>query len=105
MQTAPYLMKRNVSESGEPLTGNNMYDGYCAELAKKVAEIVGFQYEIVPVPDGKYGSRNEDGTWNGMVGELVRNVGLSLNKKIQFFTFLMKQKRKFTKKKSNQRYF
>jgi len=38
--------------------------------------MVGFNYEIRLVRDGKYGSRERNGTWNGMVGELTRQVCL-----------------------------
>ena len=68
MQTSPYL---EMNEGG---IGNDMYQGYCAELTKKIADFVGFEYEIRPVKDGKYGELDENKTWNGMVGELVRNV-------------------------------
>ena len=67
-------MLRHVPKGGAPLTGNDMYEGYCADLARKIADRVGIEYEIRPVHDQSYGSRDENGTWNGMVGELVRNV-------------------------------
>jgi len=52
---------------------NSQFEGYCADLAKKIADTIEFRYRIVPVKDDKYGSL-ENGTWNGMVGELIRNV-------------------------------
>lgn len=75
-QTEPYLTLRPVSTNGQPPVGNNKFEGYCADLAKKIADIVGYDYVIRPVKDGKYGSKDENGTWNGMVGELVRNVSV-----------------------------
>ena len=45
------------------------------DLAEKLASIIGFEYVILPVRDGKYGSQDSSGAWNGMVGELVRKVG------------------------------
>lgn len=60
------------------LTGNDRYEGYCADLAKKIAERVGFSYEIRPVKDGKYGALEENNVWNGIVGELVRRVSNTL---------------------------
>ena len=51
------------------------YEGFCADLAKKIADTVPFDYIIKPVKDEKYGQMNEtDKTWNGMVGELVHHV-------------------------------
>lgn len=54
--------------------GNDKYEGYCADLAKKIAEIITIQYKIVPVKDGKYGEQDANSSWNGIVGEVVRNV-------------------------------
>ncbi len=77
-QTSPYLEKI-LPGPGEPeLEGNNQYDGYCYDVTAMIAEIVGFEYLIQPVKDGKYGAPDENGTWNGMVGELIRNVGLTI---------------------------
>jgi hypothetical protein len=42
-----------------------------------IHEETGIKYEIKPVADEKYGGLNDNGTWNGMVGELVRNVSAS----------------------------
>ena len=47
-----------------------MYRGFCVDLLKKVAEIVGFNYTIRLVEDGTYGSFI-DGKWNGIVSELI----------------------------------
>ncbi|KAK2192982.1 hypothetical protein NP493_19g11001 [Ridgeia piscesae] len=71
--TAPYLMLRSTPKGGAALTGNDRYEGYCADLARKIADRIGIDYLIQPVADSKYGSRDDNGTWNGMVGELVRN--------------------------------
>ncbi|ESN96468.1 hypothetical protein HELRODRAFT_95450 [Helobdella robusta] len=65
--SAPFLMLKN--EPG--LEGNSKYEGYCADLTKMIAEMIKFDYKIIPVKDKKYGS-NDTGTWDGMVGELLR---------------------------------
>ncbi len=76
-QTQPFLMLRtDPLEDGSPLIGNDMYEGYGADLAKMVAKIVGYEYKIQPVGDGKYGSMEPDGSWNGMIGELMTGVSL-----------------------------
>ncbi len=67
-------MLKSIPEGGTPLVGLDMYEGYCADLVKKLADIINIDYMIRPVKDGKYGAKDENGTWNGMVGELVRNV-------------------------------
>lgn len=69
------MMLRKAPEDGSPLIGNDRYEGYCADLAEKLAKMVGFDYALQLVKDGKYGVKMQDGTWNGMVGELTRRVG------------------------------
>ena len=64
-------------QNGEQLEGNDRYEGYCADLAQKIAELVKFNYELKLVEDGKFGAK-ENGTWNGMVGELINRVGAAL---------------------------
>ena len=53
--------------SEQPLSGNDRYEGFCVDLLGEVAQIVGFQFKIELVPDGKYGAINQDKEWNGMV--------------------------------------
>ena len=38
-----------------------------------------FTYEIYPSPDGQYGGITENGTWDGMMGELVNKVSTLLD--------------------------
>jgi len=74
--TAPYLLlKKDLDdkENDKLVKAVEAYEGYCADLVKKIANFVGFEYEIRPVKDGKYGAKDDNGTWNGMVGELVRH--------------------------------
>ena len=73
LQTAPYLVEREPPP-GKVYVGNDRYKGYCADLAKKIAHEIKIDYEIRSVKDESYGSRDENGTWNGMVGELIRGV-------------------------------
>ncbi|XP_033174729.1 glutamate receptor 1 isoform X1 [Bombus affinis] len=69
----PYIMKKK-SDTGEILTGNDSYEGYCKDLADLIAKKLGISYELRIVKDGKYGMENPDvpGGWDGMVGELIR---------------------------------
>jgi hypothetical protein len=75
-QSEPFLKTiDNWEEKG--LVGNDRFEGYAVDLTKKIMEIVGIlNYEIVPVKDKAYGARDENGTWNGMVGELIRGVSV-----------------------------
>ena len=67
-------MLRRKPDDGAELVGNDRFEGYCADVARMVAEIVKFDYELKVVADEKYGERMLNGTWNGMVGELTDGV-------------------------------
>ena len=54
--------------------GTISYEGFCTDLLKQLAKMLHFTYEIYPSPDGQYGSITENGTWDGMIGELVNKV-------------------------------
>jgi len=41
---------------------------------EKIANYINFSYEICLVKDDRYGEKLPNGTWNGMIGELYRNV-------------------------------
>lgn len=69
------MMKKNH----EMLEGNDRYEGYCVDLATEIAKHCGFKYKLTIVGDGKYGARDADTKiWNGMVGELVYGVRISI---------------------------
>jgi ionotropic kainate glutamate receptor 2 len=58
------------------LTGNSRYEGFCIDLLREIATMVGFEYQIELVPDGKYGVYDlETGEWNGIVRQLMDKVG------------------------------
>ena len=50
------------------------YEGYCIDLLNELARILNFTFEIHHGQDGYYGVKTENGTWNGMIGELVNEV-------------------------------
>ncbi|XP_048102525.1 glutamate receptor ionotropic, delta-1 isoform X2 [Alosa alosa] len=62
----PFVM---VAENilGQP----KRYKGFSIDVLDALAKILGFKYEIYQVSDGKYGSQMPNGTWNGMIGELI----------------------------------
>ncbi|XP_035984467.1 glutamate receptor ionotropic, kainate 2 [Fundulus heteroclitus] len=65
----PYVM---FKKSDTPLYGNDRFEGYCIDLLRELAIILGFTYEIRLVEDGRYGAQDENtGQWNGMVKELM----------------------------------
>ncbi|KTG01857.1 hypothetical protein cypCar_00018872, partial [Cyprinus carpio] len=44
--------------------------GFCIDVLKRLAKIVGFSYDLYLVTNGRHG-KNIDGEWNGLVGEVV----------------------------------
>ncbi|XP_055512029.1 glutamate receptor ionotropic, kainate 3-like [Leucoraja erinacea] len=64
----PYVM---FKKSDKPLSGNDRFEGYCIDLLKELSSILGFVYEIRLTQDGKYGTPDERGQWNGMVKDLI----------------------------------
>uniref|UniRef100_A0A1I7UJL3 Glutamate receptor n=1 Tax=Caenorhabditis tropicalis TaxID=1561998 RepID=A0A1I7UJL3_9PELO len=54
------------------MTSNGSYEGYCIDLLHKIANILKFTYTIQKVRDNAYGSKESNGKWSGMVGELQR---------------------------------
>ncbi|XP_051576568.1 glutamate receptor ionotropic, kainate 3-like [Myxocyprinus asiaticus] len=66
----PYVM---LKKSDKALAGNDRFEGFCIDLLKELASILGFSYEIHLVPDGKYGFQDDKGQWNGMIKELMEH--------------------------------
>ncbi|XP_050736673.1 probable glutamate receptor [Eriocheir sinensis] len=55
------------------------FDGYMVRLMDYVAQGLNFSYRFVPSPDNSYGTKNKDGSWTGMVGQVKReevDIGL-----------------------------
>ncbi|MCP9259355.1 Glutamate receptor 4 [Dirofilaria immitis] len=72
----PFVMlKRTIP--GEPShMGNDRFEGYCIDLIKLLAmNISGFNsYEIFIAEGNKYGQRQDDGSWDGMIGYLLNET-------------------------------
>lgn len=45
--------------------------GYCIDLLEKLAEDMGFTFDLYIVGDGKYGASSGTGRWTGLVGDLL----------------------------------
>jgi len=58
----PYVLKR---QSGE-------FHGFGVDLLDELSKFLRFNYTINIVRDGRYGKEDENGTWNGMIGEVMR---------------------------------
>ena len=70
LQEPPYMMKK---KSDQMLVGNDQFEGFCVDIFKEIADILGFRYTFYLVPDYKYGAK-EKNEWTGMVRELMDKV-------------------------------
>lgn len=70
-QENPYVMLR---QNHQDLEGNDRYEGFCVDMLKELADILKFKYRIRLVGDRLYGVPGANGTWTGMVGELISRV-------------------------------
>ncbi|CAI4228941.1 unnamed protein product [Auanema sp. JU1783] len=70
---APFVMNKKGCTDGSNRTecqGNNQFEGYCIDLLKLLSErIEGFNFEVYL--QTKTGSKKPDGSWDGMVGDLL----------------------------------
>ncbi|KAH7703927.1 ionotropic glutamate receptor GLR-7 [Aphelenchoides avenae] len=55
----------------DPETGATRFEGYCIDLMELIQRELGFSYEIYLVEDDKFGSADDNGNWNGCIGELI----------------------------------
>ena len=67
--------------------GNDRFEGFAVDLIQEVATMLKFDYEIYLVHDGNFGSKRSDGSWNGMIGELLQGVSQMHIIKIKIYTF------------------
>ncbi|XP_054907767.1 glutamate receptor ionotropic, NMDA 3B [Poeciliopsis prolifica] len=59
--------------SSLPLEYRKCCYGYCIDLLEKLAEDLGFHFDLYIVGDGKYGAR-KGGRWTGLVGDLLSGL-------------------------------
>nr|XP_033778258.1 glutamate receptor U1-like isoform X2 [Geotrypetes seraphini] len=71
-QSQQALTVTTILERPFAMSKGSELEGYCIDLLNKLSEKLGFQYQVAVVKDGYYGMRDNDGNWNGMVGELIR---------------------------------
>lgn len=67
-------------ESSQKLVGNDQFEGYAIDLIYEISKLLGFNYTLKLVPDGRYGSYSEETKeWDGMMGELLQQVRFKVN--------------------------
>lgn len=59
------------------------FRGFCIDILDEIANRMNFRYELYRVADNQYGSEDENGSWNGMIRELMEKV------KLKFFKIIL----------------
>lgn len=54
--------------------GPERYEGFCVDMLQELAGLLKFRFHIKLVEDGLYGAPEPNGSWTGMVGELINRV-------------------------------
>jgi len=55
---------------------DHRYRGYLVDLLEALSKHASFTYSLYAVHDRQRGSRQRDGTWTGLVGEIIAGVSL-----------------------------
>ncbi|XP_062861752.1 glutamate receptor ionotropic, delta-1-like [Trichomycterus rosablanca] len=67
------LLEEPFVMAAESILGQaKQYKGFSIDVLDALAKILGFKYEIYQVEDGKYGSLQPNGSWDGLIGELTK---------------------------------
>lgn len=65
------MLKKNSPE----MDTNSRLEGFCIDLLAELSRDLGFTYTIHLVKDKNYGNDVDgNGTWDGMIGEILRGV-------------------------------
>ncbi|KAM8720711.1 hypothetical protein ACLKA7_006707 [Drosophila subpalustris] len=73
-ESVPWSYYRRHPQTDELVrtkSGAPIWEGYCIDFIARLAEKLNFGYEIVAPRQGHMGERNEDGEWDGVIGDLV----------------------------------
>lgn len=76
LPSLPCLLSVMVDSTGPT---KHCCKGFCIDVLKRLAKIVGFTYDLYLVTNGRHG-KNIDGEWNGMVGEVRLSLLISITR-------------------------
>nr|XP_046170626.1 glutamate receptor ionotropic, kainate 5 isoform X1 [Oncorhynchus gorbuscha]XP_046170627.1 glutamate receptor ionotropic, kainate 5 isoform X1 [Oncorhynchus gorbuscha]XP_046170628.1 glutamate receptor ionotropic, kainate 5 isoform X1 [Oncorhynchus gorbuscha]XP_046170629.1 glutamate receptor ionotropic, kainate 5 isoform X1 [Oncorhynchus gorbuscha]XP_046170630.1 glutamate receptor ionotropic, kainate 5 isoform X1 [Oncorhynchus gorbuscha]XP_046170631.1 glutamate receptor ionotropic, kainate 5 len=65
---SPYVMRKGNYQEYQR---NDQYEGFCVDMLRELADILKCSFRIKLVDDGLYGAPEPNGSWTGMVGELI----------------------------------
>ncbi|XP_056131044.1 probable glutamate receptor [Lampris incognitus] len=68
----PELRITTIKQDPYAMSKGSQLEGYCMDLLSELAKKMGFKYKVHLVKDGSYGRQDENGNWNGMIGEVAR---------------------------------
>lgn len=64
----------NWKPNGKSLTGNDRFEGMLIDFMDEISTSLKFNYAIHEVADHRYGQPKGNGTWDGMMGEVISGV-------------------------------
>ncbi|CAD6185962.1 unnamed protein product [Caenorhabditis auriculariae] len=71
----PFVMLKRTNPGEPERQGNDRFEGYCIDLLNLLAQnISGFEYDLFVSDGNKYGARQPDGSWDGMIGYLLNET-------------------------------
>ena len=59
-----------------PERSRHPYKGLCIDLLHELQRRIGFSFDIHLTSDGKYGTQDESGEWNGIIREILDGVSM-----------------------------
>jgi len=72
------MVNPDYDNNGTSGSGSHQpFIGYIPDLLQELSYIIHFKYHIQPVHDASFGHRRLDGTWDGIVGQLIDGVSHS----------------------------
>jgi hypothetical protein len=69
IKDAPFVIEKS----------DGQFEGFCIDILNDVAKEMNFKYKLYKVPDNRYGNQNANGSWNGLVKELIDKVNINFN--------------------------
>lgn len=63
----PVTKEKVLDENGEPV-----YEGFCIDFIKELSRNMDFIFELVEPSSGKFGEKQSDGSFDGLIGDLAR---------------------------------
>lgn len=70
---APFIFYKTVDENGNPVLGNDQFEGYAVDLIKRIQAQLRFKYVFKLVDDNKNGNFDkEKNEWNGLIGDILK---------------------------------